>query len=183
VVSRCVGAALMAKLDVVRPNDFPALKRLLWCGEVFYTPALRYWMRQLPHAAFTNLYGPTEATIASSHYTVPRCPDDDRAEIPIGERAEGRNSWSWTTRSRPCRREVGSSTSRAGLSPGTGAIRTRPGRRSCSITAGRPQASGSTRPAILRGLARTAWCTSSVAPTPRSKPAAIGSNSARSRRR
>src|SRR3989442_334724 len=75
---------LMAKLDVVRPNDFPALKRLLWCGEVFYTPALRYWMRQLPHAAFTNLYGPTEATIASSHYTVPRCPDHDRAEIPIG---------------------------------------------------------------------------------------------------
>ena len=80
---------LMAKLDVVRPNDFPALKRLLWCGEVFYTPALRYWMRQLPHAAFTNLYGPTEATIASSHYTVPRCPDDDRAEIPIGRACGG----------------------------------------------------------------------------------------------
>src|SRR5207253_753730 len=73
----------------VRPNDFPALKRLLWCGEVFYTPALRYWMRRLPHAAFTNLYGPTEATIASSHYTVPRCPDDDRTEIPIGRACGG----------------------------------------------------------------------------------------------
>ncbi len=80
---------LMAKLDAVRPNDFPTLKRLLWCGEVFYTPALRYWMRRLSHVAFTNLYGPTEATIASSHYTVPRCPDDDRTEIPIGRACGG----------------------------------------------------------------------------------------------
>src|SRR2546425_7981254 len=46
-------------------------------------------MRRLPHTAFTNLYGPTEATIASSHYTVPRCPDDDRTEIPIGRACGG----------------------------------------------------------------------------------------------
>src|SRR5207244_4209066 len=30
----------MAKFDVVQFNDFPALRRLLWCGEVFPTPAL-----------------------------------------------------------------------------------------------------------------------------------------------
>ncbi|MBI4638174.1 MAG: amino acid adenylation domain-containing protein [Candidatus Rokubacteria bacterium] len=79
----------MAKFDVVRANDFPTLRRVLWCGEVFPTPALRYWMARLPHATFTNLYGPTETTIASSYYTVPRCPDDDRAAIPIGIACEG----------------------------------------------------------------------------------------------
>ncbi len=79
----------MAKADVVKLNDFPALERLLWCGEVFPTPPLIHWMQRLPHVTFTNLYGPTEATIASSYYTVPRCPDDERAQIPIGAPCEG----------------------------------------------------------------------------------------------
>jgi amino acid adenylation domain-containing protein len=80
---------LMAKFDVVRPGDFPSLKRLLWCGEVFPTPALVYWMRRLPHVAFTNLYGPTEATIASSYHTVAACPADDQQPIPIGAPCAG----------------------------------------------------------------------------------------------
>jgi amino acid adenylation domain-containing protein len=79
----------MAKFDVVRPGDFPELKRLLWCGEVFPTPALAYWMRRLPHVSFTNLYGPTEATIASSYYTVPGGPASDRQAIPIGTACDG----------------------------------------------------------------------------------------------
>ncbi len=74
----------MAKFDVVSFNDFPTLKRVLWCGEVFPTPPLIYWMKRLPKVSFTNLYGPTEATIASSYYTVPKCPEDERAAIPIG---------------------------------------------------------------------------------------------------
>ncbi len=74
----------MAKFDVVQPNDFPALKRILWCGETFPTPALAYWMKRLPRVTFDNLYGPTETTIASSHYRVPQCPEDATAEIPIG---------------------------------------------------------------------------------------------------
>jgi amino acid adenylation domain-containing protein len=79
----------LAKFDVVRPNDFPALKRLMWCGEVFPTPPLIYWMTRLPHVQFTNLYGPTEATIASSYYTVPECPSNPGAEIPIGKGCDG----------------------------------------------------------------------------------------------
>lgn len=79
----------MAKFDVVRRHDFPDLKRLLWCGEVFPARSLIYWMERLPHARFTNLYGPTETTIASSYYTVPRCPRDDHEEIPIGVACEG----------------------------------------------------------------------------------------------
>jgi amino acid adenylation domain-containing protein len=74
----------MAKFDAVSFNDFPTLKRLLWCGEVFPTPSLIYWMERLPRVSFTNLYGPTEATIASSYYTVPKCLEDERAAIPIG---------------------------------------------------------------------------------------------------
>lgn len=79
----------MAKFDVVRDNDFPCLKRLLWCGEVFPTPPLIYWMKKLPHVQFTNLYGPTEATIASSYYTIPACPSSETEAIPIGRPCAG----------------------------------------------------------------------------------------------
>lgn len=80
---------LLAKFDAVGQNDFPALKRLLWCGEVLPTPTLIYLMTRLPAVTFTNLYGPTEATIASSYYTVPACPTDPRAAIPIGTPCDG----------------------------------------------------------------------------------------------
>jgi amino acid adenylation domain-containing protein len=79
----------MAKFDAVRQDDFPSVRRVLWCGEVLPTPTLIYWMQRLPHASFTNLYGPTEATIASSYFTVPACPDDERADIPIGRACPG----------------------------------------------------------------------------------------------
>ncbi|MGQ9367179.1 amino acid adenylation domain-containing protein [Azospirillum sp. A39] len=79
----------MARMDAVRPGDFPALKRVLWCGEVLPTPALIHWMDRLPHARFTNLYGPTEATIASSFYTVPAKPEDPARPIPIGTPCAG----------------------------------------------------------------------------------------------
>lgn len=81
--------AYMAKFDVVQQDDFPALRRLLWCGERFSTPELIYWMKRLPRAAFTNLYGPTETTIASSYYRVPACPADSETPIPIGTACEG----------------------------------------------------------------------------------------------
>ena len=79
----------LAKFDLVNQGDFSALKRVLWCGETLPTPTLIYWMKKLPHLTFTNLYGPTEATIASSHYTVPECPSDDLAPIPIGRACGG----------------------------------------------------------------------------------------------
>lgn len=81
--------AYMARCDVVRVGDFPALKRLLWCGEPIQLPTLIYWMKRLPHVTFTNLYGPTEATIASSYFTVPMCPSSDADQIPIGTACAG----------------------------------------------------------------------------------------------
>ena len=78
----------MAKFDAVRQKDFPALKRVLWCGEVLPTATLRYWMERLPGVQFTNLYGPTEAAIASSYYTLPSIPEPNES-IPIGRPCEG----------------------------------------------------------------------------------------------
>ena len=79
----------LAKFDAVRFNDFPAMRRVLWCGDVLPTPALIYWMQRLPHVTFANLYGPTEAAISSSYYTVPECPTDPQAVIPIGTACAG----------------------------------------------------------------------------------------------
>ena len=79
----------LARFDAVTPGDFADLRRILWCGEVFPTPPLKYWMERLPHVRFTNLYGPTETTIASSYYTVPAPPADANANVPIGEACGG----------------------------------------------------------------------------------------------
>jgi amino acid adenylation domain-containing protein len=79
----------MVKVEAVRQDDFPSLKRLLWCGEKFPTPALMKWMQRIPHARFVNLYGPTEATIASSYYHIERRPENETNEIPIGEPCAG----------------------------------------------------------------------------------------------
>ena len=83
----------MAKSDVVRQDDFPHLRRLLWCGEAIPTPTSMYWMKRVPHCEFTNLYGPTEATIASSYYTVRECPATELATYPSERRARARNCW------------------------------------------------------------------------------------------
>jgi amino acid adenylation domain-containing protein len=79
----------LAKVDAIAEGDFPALERLLWCGEVFPTAALIYWMKRLPHVAFTNLYGPTETTIASASYTLRECPRAGTDDVPIGRACDG----------------------------------------------------------------------------------------------
>ncbi len=81
--------AYMARFEAVAQGDFPELRELLWCGEVFAVPALRYWMVRLPHVRFTNLYGPTEATIASTFFTLDAVPEDDRQTTPIGKACVG----------------------------------------------------------------------------------------------
>ena len=70
-------------------TEFPALRRLIWCGEVLPTPTLIGLMEALPNVEFTNLYGPTEATIASSWYRIPATPNDPTAPVPIGVACDG----------------------------------------------------------------------------------------------
>jgi amino acid adenylation domain-containing protein len=79
----------LAKFDAIQFDDFPTLKRVLWCGEVLPTPILIHWMQRLPQVRFTNLYGPTEATIASSYFTLAGPPAQNRQQIPIGTACPG----------------------------------------------------------------------------------------------
>jgi len=81
--------AYAAGFDALAGTGLPALRRLLWCGEVFPLPALRYWMHRLPRVTFTNLYGPTETTIASSFYDVREIPAEDATSLPIGAACAG----------------------------------------------------------------------------------------------
>jgi amino acid adenylation domain-containing protein len=110
----------LAKFSAVQHNDFPTLRRVLWCGEVLPTPALIYWMERLPHVRFTNLYGPTEATIASSYYDVTVCPEDPKAAIPIGRACDGEQLLVLDDKlQRVAPREIGDLyIAGAGLSPG-----------------------------------------------------------------
>ena len=79
----------LTRFDAVEDGDFPEMKRLVWCGEVFPTAPLISWMEKLPHVVFTNLYGPTETTIASSYYTMPAIPADANESVPIGKACGG----------------------------------------------------------------------------------------------
>jgi len=111
---------LLAHFDVVRQDDFPTLRRVLFAGEVLPTPTLIHWMRRLPHARFTNMYGPTETTIVSSYYTMPRCPADEREPIPMGIACAGEELLILDEQLRPVvEGEVGDLYIRGvGLSPG-----------------------------------------------------------------
>ncbi len=81
--------AFMVRSGVVEQDDFPSLKRVLFCGEAMPAAVLAEWMRRVPHATYTNLYGPTEATIASSYYDVPSPPQDETESVPIGTPCPG----------------------------------------------------------------------------------------------
>jgi amino acid adenylation domain-containing protein len=79
----------MARHSAFERGDFPALTRVIWCGEVLPTSVLIHWMERLPHVQFTNLYGPTETTIASTYFTIPGIPQSDVEPIPIGAPCSG----------------------------------------------------------------------------------------------
>ena len=83
--------AFMLHSDAIEQDDFPTLKRVLFCGEAMPTPVLAEWMRRVPHASYTNLYGPTETTIASSYYDVPAVPEVETDPVPIGVPCPGEN--------------------------------------------------------------------------------------------
>lgn len=81
--------AFMVRSEAIKYNDFPTLKRVLFCGEPMPAPVLAEWMRRVPQASYTNLYGPTETTIASSYYDVPGVPEDETEPISIGRSCPG----------------------------------------------------------------------------------------------
>ena len=79
----------VARFDSLPREGLPALRHVVWCGDVMPVPTLTYWMDRLPSAEYTNLYGPTETTVASSYYRVPRDFDPYASDIPIGRGCAG----------------------------------------------------------------------------------------------
>jgi amino acid adenylation domain-containing protein len=63
--------------------DYPALRIVLFAGEVFPVKYLREVMGCFRGAAFYNLYGPTETNVCT-YYAVPRDLPAEATDIPIG---------------------------------------------------------------------------------------------------
>lgn len=79
VPSVLAGVANLRLLDNVR---LPALRQVLFAGEVMPAGVLSYWMNAHPNARYANLYGPTEITVDCTHFDVPRGWNGD--VLPIG---------------------------------------------------------------------------------------------------
>lgn len=88
VPSALVQLVLHGKLD---KRQFPALKRILFAGEVFPSKYLRELMERIPHAEYYNLYGPTETNVITYYHV--QSPPDAEATIPIGSVCDGVRSF------------------------------------------------------------------------------------------
>jgi acyl-coenzyme A synthetase/AMP-(fatty) acid ligase len=78
---------MLAARGGLNPGDLPALRLVLFAGEVFPLSQLRKAMTVIPDAEFCNLYGPTETNVCT-WYRVPRPLGDIRA-LPIGQPIDG----------------------------------------------------------------------------------------------
>jgi amino acid adenylation domain-containing protein len=69
-----------------RMNDysFPALRLVLFAGEIFPVKYLRELMGIIPEAEFYNLYGPTETNVCT-FYKVEHLDPEERRPVPIGK--------------------------------------------------------------------------------------------------
>jgi amino acid adenylation domain-containing protein len=82
----------MSRLRMLRPDQYPGLRLVLFCGEALPVEVAEAWQRAAPNAIIENLYGPTELTVACTAYTWR--PDASAAEsvrgvVPIGEPLPG----------------------------------------------------------------------------------------------
>ncbi len=75
---------MLTERGKLEPGDLPALRTILFAGEVFPTKYLSRLMRLLPGRVFSNLYGPTETNVCT-YYTVPEPPPEEAPPISIGK--------------------------------------------------------------------------------------------------
>ena len=74
---------LLLKSRRLRAGMFPALRELVFAGEVVQPDVLTAWMNLFPEVRFTNMYGPTEITVDCTYHVVTSPPGD--APVPIGK--------------------------------------------------------------------------------------------------
>lgn len=80
-------AALMSKLRMLKPGNFPTIRYSLFCGEALPVDLAEAFQRAAPQSIVENLYGPTELTIACTVYRYDRATigrDAHLGLIPIG---------------------------------------------------------------------------------------------------
>lgn len=75
---------LIANLNALEEIHLPALKTVMFGGEVMPTKQLNMWRRAYPEVTFVNQYGPTEMTDICAYYIVDR-PLADTESLPIGK--------------------------------------------------------------------------------------------------
>ena len=63
--------------------ELPALRKVMFSGEIMPAKTLTYWKKHIPDAMYVNLYGPTEITCNCTYYIVDREISDDES-VPIG---------------------------------------------------------------------------------------------------
>lgn len=76
--------ALLAQFGQIPRREYPALRQVLFAGEVFAVKHLRSLCEQWPAPRYFNLYGPTETNVCTFHEVVPPVPDERTTPYPIG---------------------------------------------------------------------------------------------------
>lgn len=59
---------LMKRLGMLKPNSYPKLRLVLFCGEPLPLEIAAAWAEAAPNAVVENVYGPTEVTITCALY-------------------------------------------------------------------------------------------------------------------
>jgi acyl-CoA synthetase (AMP-forming)/AMP-acid ligase II len=68
---------------------YPALRLVLFAGEVFPLPYLRRLVEVWPHPRYFNLYGPTETNVCTAFAVPSPLPPDRTVPFPIGTPCSG----------------------------------------------------------------------------------------------
>ena len=80
---------LLVEYGKLDRHGYPALRTVLFAGEVFALPAFRRLKQHWPDPRYFNLYGPTETNVCT-YYAVPEEVAPDRTEpFPIGVACSG----------------------------------------------------------------------------------------------
>lgn len=75
---------IVADFNTFEATAVPALRYIMFSGEVMPVKTLNYWMDRLPAARYINLYGPTEITCNCTYFEVNRHFDNEES-LPIGK--------------------------------------------------------------------------------------------------